>query len=120
MAAWYEQVRMEICVVQFVCVHLMFQLHLAHVCVFVNKKCLSVLHIASSICSHPPKFIYHSKRFSYRTQLLVAVRIITCVHTLNFMPWLLVWGRHRVLLLPAKFEFCLDLLSKYMYQHPIS
>lgn len=51
---------------------------LFHVCVFVKikKKCLSsVLHIASSICSHPPKSIY-SKRFSYRTQLVVAVHII--------------------------------------------
>lgn len=58
-AAWYEQVRMEICVVQFVCVYLLFQLHLVHVCVFVNKKYISVNHIASSICLHPQKAIFH-------------------------------------------------------------
>lgn len=58
-AAWYEQVRMEICVVQFVCVYLMFQLHLVHVCVFVNKEYISVNHIASSICLHPQKAIFN-------------------------------------------------------------
>lgn len=100
---------------------------LFHVCVFVKikKKCLSsVLHIASSICLHPPKSIY-SRRFSYHTKLVVAVRIITCVHTINFMPCLLVVGGRGdiVLLFPAKFEFIiLDLLLKYMYMyhHPIS
>lgn len=58
-AAWYEQVRMEICVVQCVCVYLMFQLHLVHVCEFVNKKYISVNHIASSICLHPQKAIFN-------------------------------------------------------------
>lgn len=87
-AAWYEQVRMEICVVQFVYVCLMFQLHLVHVCVFVNKEYISVHHIASSICLHPQKAIfnqlprtttYNSKYYDMYMYRYIFIHLILCL-----------------------------------------
>lgn len=83
-AAWYEQVRMEICVVQFVYVCLMFQLHLVHVCVFVNKEYILLIILSSAyVCIHkkllqlPHTTTYNSKY--YYMYMYIFIHLFLCL-----------------------------------------
>lgn len=63
MAAWYEQVRMNVCVVQSVCVYLVFKLHLVPcMCICKNKKKVSRLFFIL-----PPAFVrIHQNLYTVR------------------------------------------------------